>query len=224
MTALTASEQVTNGVPHVQDHTHWTVDDFLDRVAARTPTPGGGGVTGLAGALSCAMARMVAAFSVRKSTPEADRVEVERLAYELARADGLMRALITRDALAYECMVESARRMREDPSHAKAHEATVLDAIGVPMQMAATAHAALVAMDHLKDIANPMILSDLAIAAVLAEAVARSAGFTVAANIADVTDTSVRERIQCDAAATEAHCRSVADRVDAFVRNRIAGP
>ena len=205
----------------MQDHTHWTVDDFLDRVAARTPTPGGGGVTGLAGALSCAMARMVAAFSVKKSTPEADRAEVERFAGELARADGLMRALITRDAMVYERMVDSARRLREDPSHAKAHQDTVLEAIGVPMQMAATVHAALVVMDHLKDRANPMILSDLAIAATLAEAVARSAEFTVAANIADVADATVRERIRHDVMAIETHCRSVADRVVDFVRDRL---
>ncbi len=47
----------------MDDLTKLTVESFLDEVADRTPTPGGGAVSALAGALACAMARMVAAYS-----------------------------------------------------------------------------------------------------------------------------------------------------------------
>ncbi len=80
----------------MDDLTKLGIDEFLDRTADRTPTPGGGSVTAAAGAHACALARMVAAFSTGKKTAPPVRTQVEETARRLHRADQLLRALITR--------------------------------------------------------------------------------------------------------------------------------
>ena len=113
------------------------VGEFLDRVAERTPTPGGGGVAAAAGALACAMARMVAAYSVQKRTAPETRTQVEAAGKRFEHTDKLLRALITQDAAAYAGLTEAAKAAREDPSARSAHTAALMVAISVPMEMAA---------------------------------------------------------------------------------------
>ena len=126
------------------------VDDLLDHVAQRAPTPGGGSVAALAGALACALGRMVAAYSVTNKTSPQDRKNIESVMGKLRSADELMRALITQDAVAYRAMTAAAKVAREDPALAPRHQEAVLSAIGVPMEIAAIAANALSIMDAFK--------------------------------------------------------------------------
>ena len=160
----------------MDDLTALSVDRFLDAVAERTPIPGGGGVTAAAGALSCAMGRMVAAYSVQKQTDPAVRARVESVAQRLRNADELFRALVTRDAEVYTRMTAAAKKAREDPGARGNYTEAIVAAIGVPLQMAALAADALSAMDECKTAVNRYLLSDLGVAGVLAEATARAAG------------------------------------------------
>ena len=71
----------------------WQLDEFLNAVAAREPTPGGGAVAATAGALGAALARMVAAYSISpKVAPDVvEQVHVFGFAAELLElqpADG----------------------------------------------------------------------------------------------------------------------------------------
>ncbi|UCE59956.1 MAG: cyclodeaminase/cyclohydrolase family protein [Phycisphaerales bacterium] len=205
----------------MDDFTQLNVAKFLDQVADRTPTPGGGGVTGLAGAAACAMGRMVAAYSVGKKTGPEKRRQVEAVMAHLARADQLMRALITRDAEAYKTMADAAKAKGEDPSTQSAYQDAVLAAIAVPMEMAAISSAALSTMAEFAGIASKYLISDLGIAAVLADAAARAAAYSVLVNAREITDASVKAKVLSDLGAMLEHCAQHRESIEATVADRL---
>jgi formiminotetrahydrofolate cyclodeaminase len=209
----------------MEDYTKLGLESFLDRTADRTPTPGGGSVTGAAGALACALARMVAAYSVRKSTESTARTRIEETAVRLRRADQLLRALITQDAVAYAEMTEAATSRRLQPARTPADEKTyqdaVLAAVAVPMEMAALVSNALSTMDEFKAVASRRLLSDLAIAAVLADATARSAAYTVRVNARELNDTQEKTKLLSDMDDIIEHCAGHRESIESFVRDHL---
>lgn len=209
----------------MEDLTKLSVDDFLDRVADRTPTPGGGGVTGLVGALSCAMAQMVAAYSKRKSTPKEDAKAIDAAMTKLCRTDEILRALIGQDATAYEKMTAARKatfsKEREDKELERAYQDAVLEAVAVPMEMAATASLAIAEMDKFKNIASRHLLSDLAIAAVLARAAARAARCTLWVNVPEITDGDRRAKLMTSIDRMILHCASHLTAIEAFVHRNL---
>ncbi len=168
---------------------------FLDRLADRTPTPGGGSAAALAGALAAALARMVGAYSVGK-TPDGRHVAtVQSLCDQLAQADGMLRRLMDEDAAAYEALSAAQRAKRQGRDEPSAHEQAVGVALAVPLETAAVAGNALVVMQQMLPHANPHLLSDLGVAAVLADACARAAAYSVRVNAPLLEDAAQRHEI-----------------------------
>lgn len=194
------------------------LDDFLNQVSDRTPTPGGGSVAAAAGALSCAMARMVAAYSVGKKTDNDARECVQQAAGRLRTADEILRALITQDAAAYSAMTANKPTGSEPPPN---RDDTVMGAVAVPMEIAAVATRALAAMDDFKTLANRHLLCDLGIAAVLAEATARAARYTVQVNVAELSDPALRARLLGNIDAMIQRSTAHGDSIQTLVRDHL---
>ena len=159
-----------------------TVSEFLDRLADRTPTPGGGSVAALAGALSCALARMVAAYSNRAGDQAAS------IGRRLANADRMLRTLLAEDIAAYQALSAATTDARADPQAESRRQTALLTAALVPLEIAATATTALAAMDELKSLVSKGLLSDLGAAAVIGEACVRACRGLVRVNLAGITE------------------------------------
>lgn len=202
----------------MDDLTKWSVDDFLDAVARRTPTPGGGSVAGAAGALACVLARMVADYSMGKNTAPSVRDKTVAVLHRLRGADEILRGLVTQDAIAYAAMSAAGKATRENPATKPAYQVAVLAAVAVPLEAAAAVAHALAAMDELKDFANRHLLSDLGVAAMLAESAARAAWYMVAVNLPELTDASMRAKLRGNIDETISHCEDYRRSVEAFVR------
>lgn len=209
---------------HPGDMADLKLDSFLDQLAERTPTPGGGGATAAAGALATALARMVAAYSIHKKTTPEIRLKIEQAARQLHSADQILRALITQDAVAYERMTEAGRNARSNPETQPAYQEAVLTAVGMPMEMVAVATQALDTMDSIKEIASRYLLSDLAVSAVLADATARAARYTVRINLAELTDTDMRKKLSSDVDQMLQRCDRSRESIESFVRTRLESP
>ena len=168
------------------------VTAFLDRLADRAPAPGGGAAAALAGALASATARMVGAYSVDKQPDPAPREHVSRLCAELARADAMLRRLVDEDAAAYQRLSSANRAARDDPSRADQTRQALAIALAVPLEIAAVASNAIAIMRDLQPLANKHLLSDLGVAAVLADACVQAAAYSVRVNATQLGDTSAR--------------------------------
>ncbi len=142
-------------------------------MAARTPAPGAGAVTGVTASLAAALAAMVARFSDDEVTA--------------AVCDGLARRLeplADADATAYGSYLEAARLPHEDDSRAAQMVETLSAATDVPMSLVELAgdvveHACRLARDG-----NPRLRGDAVTAALLGAGAARSAAVLVGVNLA----------------------------------------
>ena len=144
------------------------VRGFLDQLAARTPTPGGGGAAAVTGAMAAGLVAMAARFSV-KQLPEAGD-----LADQADRLRLMAAQLTDMDARAYTTVLATRGPERKE---------ALLAAAMVPLEIAAIgARVARLAV-RVAEAGNPTLRGDAVTGALLAAASARSAACLVDINV-----------------------------------------
>jgi formiminotetrahydrofolate cyclodeaminase len=196
-----------------------TLREFLSATSAKTPTPGGGAVAGVTGALSAALAGMVVSYSVGKKSLAQHDATLREHQRVLERARTLFVTLAEEDAQAYGLVNELSRLPEGDPRRVAEMPGASRASVDVPMSVAALALDLLRDYEKLVAITNPHLRSDLAIAAVLASATARSAWWNVVVNVGNLP-ASERLEITDRGQQTIAQC----DQLAALIERGCAGP
>lgn len=166
-----------------------TVAEFLDRVAARTPTPGGGSVAAVAGALGASLGEMVVAYS----TPahHAPAPSLEALAAELREGRARFLELADADTAAYESVRSARRGWKATPDQPGAQR-TFLDALRhaaeVPLDTARLARRLVGRLEAQREQTNAALGSDLVSGLHLLRAAADSALANVSINLTDLRE------------------------------------
>lgn len=173
-----------------------TIADFLNAAAARQPTPGGGSVSALAGALAASMGEMVLNYSIGRKGHEAKGEALRPLLAEFTRARQMLLDLMEEDQAAFELVSRLRKLPADDAERTEKYPAAMLACIRVPETMAATAVAMLELCDRVVDDVNPYLLSDLAVCADLAMATTRCAVYNVRVNLKDLPDDQDRQAVQ----------------------------
>jgi len=191
--------------------------DFLAATAARTPTPGGGSVAALTGALGCALAQMALQYTLGKKKFEPFRAELEAALAQLQKAATLLTELIAEDIAAYQAIGPFLKlppdQRLADPGYLPA----VAAAIGVPQSMGGLGLHILELCHDLRTRINPFLLSDLAVAAALAHATVHAAELNVLANINLVPDKPEAAHLRQDMQALSAKADTLYAQVRQFV-------
>jgi methenyltetrahydrofolate cyclohydrolase len=149
------------------------VRGFLDQLAARTPTPGGGGAAAVTGAMAAGLVAMAARFSARQLSEAGDLAD---------QADELRRRaadLADLDARAYAAVLEALRLPREADQRREA----LLGAAVVPLEIAEIGARVAQLAVRVAEAGNPNLRGDAVTGAVLAAASARSAACLVDINV-----------------------------------------
>lgn len=170
-----------------------SVGAFLESVAAKSPTPGGGAVTAAVGALAAALAGMVVAYSLGKKNLSEHQAELAGASTSLARARGLMLELAEEDERAYGVVNELMKLPEADPRRAEELPPAALAATQAPLAVMAAACDLLRLFDQLAGMTNRHLRSDLAIAAVLADAACRAGRWNVAINLPMLRELGVED-------------------------------
>jgi formiminotetrahydrofolate cyclodeaminase len=170
--------------------------EFLDAAAAKRPTPGGGSITALVGALAASMGEMAVNYSVGKKGLEAYQNELKPALAQLTRTRALLMQLMVEDQGAFEAITAARKLPETDPQRADRFNAALLACIRIPEAMAAASVEVLAVVDRIANFVNPFLLSDLAVCADLAMAATRCAIYNVRANLPDVKDASDRASIE----------------------------
>lgn len=198
----------------------YNIGDFLDAVAAKQPTPGGGAVAALCGATAAAIGEMVLNYSIgRKATPHLDP-QLRPILESLTRARGMMLELMVEDQAAYG----DYSAIKKEPASAERDTrlTAALDrSVAVPRAIAALASSILELADQSVEISNRWLLSDLAVCCELSMATLRSALHNVRVNLAEVSvDRRAALSGECDALLARAVTRvqNVMPRIDAILK------
>jgi glutamate formiminotransferase / formiminotetrahydrofolate cyclodeaminase len=159
---------------------------FSDRLAARTPTPGGGAGAAAAGALGTALGEMVVAYAMRPDQPDPGLVAAHgRLGVARAR---FLTAVVD-DSAAYEAL-RSARRHRKEHAEDLAAGDAVREALRhaseVPLGVAMLATEVLRELAAVAGKSRPALASDLVTAQALLRAAREGALANVEANLKDL--------------------------------------
>jgi formiminotetrahydrofolate cyclodeaminase len=174
------------------------VGELLAAIASKTPAPGGGAVAALTAALGAALGRMVLAYSEGKKS----LVEHAELHAAVGTALDELRAraaaLADADAEAYARLNALWRLPEEDPRRTAEMPAAVDAAIDVPRQVMTVAEETLERCRELLGRTSAMLASDLAIAAILAEAALRAAAWNVRINLPLLTDDDRRRALTAE--------------------------
>ncbi|MFI5413196.1 MAG: cyclodeaminase/cyclohydrolase family protein [Candidatus Lutacidiplasmatales archaeon] len=159
---------------------------FANRLAARTPTPGGGSVAGVVAALAAALGEMVLAYSIDPAKPDPDLVEVRTVLHE-----GRIRCLELADAdsASYDAVRRSKKVRKERPGDAAAQEEylkAVRGAAEVPLETARRAVDLAGRLESVRARTRSALASDLVTSLAMFRAATEGALANVAINLEDL--------------------------------------
>jgi formiminotetrahydrofolate cyclodeaminase len=201
---------------------HQSVTEFLDRLASAAPTPGGGSVAALSGALAAGLLVMVCDLTIgnRRYADVAD--EMTRWRTLVAEQRATLQALVQADVTAFAGWSAAYRLPRGDAARAAALQRALQQSTEVPLATIRAVAALLPACAPLAGAGNRLAVSDVGAALHLIVAAARSASLSVDINLAALDDAAFRQAARAEADALLRTIDAVAAAVLPVVAERIA--
>ena len=186
------------------------IGDFLESVGAKSPAPGGGAVAAVVMGLSAALGRMVVNYSVGRKALAEYATDHERALTTLASLSQSAAAAADADQQAYTRLNALWKLPEDDPDRLAGWDSAVKAAIAAPRGVLDQAVHILMTLVTLEGKTNRFLASDLAMAAILAEAAARSAAWNVRINLALLDDDENRAALTTGLATTLATAADLA--------------
>ncbi|MGH9316284.1 MAG: cyclodeaminase/cyclohydrolase family protein, partial [Thermoanaerobaculia bacterium] len=177
-----------------------SVSGFLDAVSAGTPTPGGGSVAALAGALAAALGVMICRIGepAAEKQPPGDQASRSPGTFDHRSAERRLTALreklqglIQADADAYASVVRAYRLPKTVPARPEAISASLRIATEVPLETAAHATEVASLLRALLPQTKATVASDLKVGLLLALAAIEGALENVKTNLKSQTNQSL---------------------------------
>ncbi len=172
-------------------------DNFLEALAAATPTPGGGSAAAHAGAMGAALVAMVARLTIGKKKYTAVEDQMKEILSQADRLREELSAAVEEDSAAFEGVMTAFKLPKDTPSLEKARsaaiEAATLRASQVPLSVAQKSVSVMALAERVVALGNLNAISDGASAAAMANAALTSAGYNVRINLAGLSDKNAGE-------------------------------
>jgi formiminotetrahydrofolate cyclodeaminase len=196
------------------------IGQFLERLAARTPAPGGGASAALHAAQAAALVAMVARYSTGPKYIE-HRQLMDQI---VGGADDLRETaleLMAADARAFSAVAEAyalpKATVPERESRSVAIAAALIEAARPPSDVIDVAANVIALAERLAPVGNRNVITDIAAAADAARAAATTARINVEVNLAGITDDQARRELVATIAGVD-ELIDRADRVSAEIR------
>lgn len=179
-------------------YTKEILERYLEDAAAGTPTPGGGSVSALAGALATTMANMAANMTIGRPEFKEFEATLKTMNEEIQRIRKEFLRLMHEDMEVYQSVIEAYHLPKSTPEEtskrSQSIQSSLKRAMDVPLQ---TARLSLNLLEHTRkmvDISNPNLLGDVAVASVLANAALMGGKINVKINLSLIKDKTLVEK------------------------------
>jgi formiminotetrahydrofolate cyclodeaminase len=159
------------------------VSDFLAATAGKAPTPGGGSVAALCGALAAALGAMAMEYTVGKKAYAAHDPQTRAALAAFTVAGENLRELVAEDIAAYEGLAPLLKLPEPQRQSHPDFLPAIVAAIRVPQTIAGFGHGILERCAAILPHTNKFLLSDLGVAAAYAHATVHAAELMVRANL-----------------------------------------
>lgn len=166
--------------------------DFINELASKAPTPGGGGASAYCGALATALASMVGNLTVGKKTYAVVEDEVKEALAQLEEQRNKLIELIDKDAQAFEPLSRAYRLSRatsEELAHKnKVMQQALVGATEVPLEIMEICAQVITTSKFLAHNGSRLALSDVGVAVLFAKAALKGASLNVYANASSMAN------------------------------------
>ncbi len=206
-----------------------TVREFLDGLASKAPTPGGGSAAALGAALGAGLVSMVCQFTVGREKYAEVEDDMQRV---LARSEELRAELqeaVDADIAAYGSYSRASEMARDSEDEKRARgealQAALRESTEVPLGVAERCAELLELAVEAAEKGNVYLISDAAVGAEMAAAARASAELNVRLNAGGLDDADFARVCEERLAALEARApgRELAERATRIVEERNAG-
>lgn len=169
-----------------------TIQDFLDGLASKSSTPGGGGAAAVSGAMGAALISMVANFTVGKKGFEDVEAECREILTKSEQLRSDLTDAIKDDVDVFNRVMASYGMPKETDEEKSARsteiQAALKAATDVPLQCAKLCREVINLSQPVADKGNNNVISDAGVAVLAGYAGLRSAALNVYINIGGIKD------------------------------------
>uniref|UniRef100_A0A8D3CI86 Formimidoyltransferase-cyclodeaminase n=1 Tax=Scophthalmus maximus TaxID=52904 RepID=A0A8D3CI86_SCOMX len=165
---------------------------FVQKVAARTPAPGGGSVSAAVAALGAALAAMVGQMTYGKRQFQNMDAVMRRLIPPFHQASNELLLMVDHDATAFNCYMAALKMPKTTKEEIQRRHAAMQDglqrAVSVPLALAERVNVLWTPLKEMVVYGNIACKSDAQVAAKALEAAVFGAYYNVMINLRDITD------------------------------------
>lgn len=178
------------------------LEGWLDRLASKEPTPGGGSAAAVAGATACALGEMVLGLTLGREKFAAVEAQLAPLLPEFRELRAEFLRLADQDSAAYDAFMAAVRLPKATPAEQEARKAAMQQAAKraaeVPLHTAQAAVEALRRLALVARLGNPNARSDAVVGAMHAWTAYHGARLNVLANLDGLGDPSSAAQFRRD--------------------------
>lgn len=169
-----------------------TLVRYIEELASKTPTPGGGSAAALAGCLGVALISMAANFTRGNEKYKDAEEDIQKVLESTRTLIGKLTILIDEDSITYR-KVQSAYNLPKETTDEKARRSKAIqdalkENIGVSMDICRYSYNAARLCDVLVDKGNPLLLGDVGSGIAILWAAFQSSLLNVETNLKNVKD------------------------------------
>ena len=201
-------------------------NEYIEKLASGTPTPGGGSASALVGALASALVNMVANLTVSKEEFQEDEEEIREALKSAKKLHLSLQEYVDGDAEAFNKVMDSFRLPKDTEKEKKLRSETIQNAMvgaaDLPLQVAGCCLDVLKLAEVVVEKGNPNALSDGGVAALLAFAALRGALYNVDINLGSIKDEELVAKLREKGEEVLDEAASLHDRVTKTVEDRLA--
>ena len=184
-------------------YTELNLAEFTETLASKSPVPGGGGASALAGAVGMALGDMIASITLNNKKYSDVHGEIKEL---IKRGEALRKHLLTlidEDAAVFAPLSE-AYKMPSVTESEKAMKQSVMEkcliqCCNVPLAMMKDISDAIALIERYAEIGSVMALSDAGAGAIVCQGALKAASLNITINTAAMTDRAAAEAFDAEA-------------------------
>lgn len=171
----------------------WKIEEFLDTLASDTPTPGGGSVAAINGAMAAGLISMVCAVMLKKKNLHEDDAHEFRTVHRRSEELRLeLQRLAQQDIMVFERLSAAYKLPRTTEADASARLAAIQkitrEAAEIPLAVAHYASALFPLCTAIVNRCSRLLVSDVGVAAILARSTVQAALLNVEINLSSLED------------------------------------
>ena len=203
------------------------LEKYLKDAAAGTPTPGGGSVAALVGALATTMSSMSVNFTIGKEKFKQYDLQLKRILEECEKTRETMLSLMEEDIAVYGKLNSAFSLPKSNETEKKlrseAIQNTTIIAMEVPLKATMCCLYILELTRELVNIANQNLISDVGVAGFLAEAAFQCAKLNVEINLATIKNQGLVEKTRNELNHAEKKAKTFFKEIQEKVQKAIKG-